>query len=111
MALANSAAGVGRNDVQGHSGNAAELSVVGAAYLARLSEIAESREKRIHAVLDGARFTALTAHLSAAGLCHRPLYRQLGQEPGENQAVVLGGPWMVSLSTASAGFGRARVGR
>lgn len=100
MALANSAAGVGRDDVQGHGENAAELSVVGAAYLARLSEVAAIREKRIHAVIDGARFTALTSRLSAAGLCHRPLYRQLGQKPGENQAVVLGGPWLVSLSTA-----------
>ncbi len=100
MGLANSAVSVGREDDHGQNGIHTGLSIVGAAYFERLSQIAAGCDKRIHAVVDGARFAALTSRLSVAGLCHRPLYRQVGQGEGENQAVVLGGPWLVSLSTA-----------
>lgn len=72
----------------------AELSAVSQAYLTRLLQIADSGDRRIYAVLDGALFGNLTADLSAAGLCHRPLYRQAGPDA----AIMLGGPWLVSLS-------------
>ena len=75
-----------------------ELSAVSQAYLSRLSQIAESRDRRIYAVLDGALFSNLTADLSAAGLCHRSLYRQAGPDA----AIMLGGPWLVSLSLSPA---------
>ncbi|MFK3777636.1 hypothetical protein [Agrobacterium sp. NPDC089420] len=76
-----------------HDGKAG-LSAVSQAYLTRLSEIADSCDKRIYAVLDGALFGGLTAHLSKAGLSHRPLYRHVASDA----AVMLGGPWLVSLS-------------
>ncbi|MCZ7450969.1 hypothetical protein O8B93_25685 [Agrobacterium rhizogenes] len=76
----------------------AELSAVSQAYLTRLSQIADSGERRIYAVLDGALFGNLTGDLSAAGLCHRPLYRQAGPDA----AIMLGGPWLVSLSLSPA---------
>lgn len=76
----------------------AELSAVSQAYLTRLSQIADSGDRRIYAVLDGALFGNLTADLSAAGLCHRPLYRQAGPDA----AIMLGGPWLVSLSLSPA---------
>jgi hypothetical protein len=74
----------------------AGLSVIGQAFLARLSEIVDGCDQRIYAVMDGARFGGLPSWLSAAGLSHRPLYRQKGMDT----AVVLGGPWLVSLSMA-----------
>ncbi|WP_416409127.1 hypothetical protein [Agrobacterium rosae] len=85
------------------------LSTVSAIYLARLSEIATSRDKRIHAVLDGARFASLGADLSSAGICHRPLYRQDLRQQDVSHNVVVGGPWFACLSSmppqpASANF-------
>lgn len=72
----------------------AELSAISQAYLIRLGEIADSCSQRIYAVLDGALFGRLTVDLSTAGLNHRPLYRQVVPDA----AVMLGGPWLVSLS-------------
>lgn len=69
------------------------------AFLACLSEIADGRDKRIYAVMEGARFGSLTSRLSTAGLSHRPLYRRMG---GSTE-VVLGGPWLVALATAPPG--------
>ncbi|NTA83652.1 hypothetical protein G6L13_24440 [Agrobacterium tumefaciens] len=80
--------------MQSQLNGGAEVPAVGQVYLKRLSRIADSCDRRIYAVLDGALFGNLTADLSAAGLCHRPLYRSAGS----NSAIVLGGPWLVSLS-------------
>lgn len=69
------------------------------AFLACLSEIADGRDKRMYAVIEGSRFGSLTSRLSTAGLSHRPLYRRMG---GSTE-VVLGGPWLVALATAPPG--------
>ncbi|MBW6424859.1 hypothetical protein KX729_25760 [Rhizobium sp. XQZ8] len=72
------------------------FSVVSRAFLERLCEIAEGCDKRIYAVIDGARFGGLPSRLFAAKLSHRHLYRQIGA----GAAVVLGGPWLVTLCMA-----------
>lgn len=60
-------------------------------YLGHLSELANDPDLRIFAVMDGAFFQNVGASLRDAGLTSRTLYRH-----SSNQAVVIGGPWLVN---------------
>lgn len=71
-----------------------ELSERGQALLARLLEISEQPDRRIFAVMDGARFDNLPVLLRAADVAHRPLYRHAGGD----YSIVTGGPWLVDPS-------------
>lgn len=76
----------------------AELSAMGQALLARLQEISQQADRRIFAVMDGARFDNLPAVLRAADVAHRPLYRHAGGD----YAIVTGGPWLIDPSMPAA---------
>jgi hypothetical protein len=58
--------------------------------LQALHRIATESEKRVFALLDGARFDDLPGMLAAAGLSHRSLYRNV-----QDAELVRAGPWLV----------------
>ncbi|MGQ8634655.1 hypothetical protein ACUTJJ_24610 [Agrobacterium sp. DKPNP3] len=60
-------------------------------YLDHLSKLACDPDLRIFAVMDGAFFQNVNANLRDAGLASRALYLHRG-----NQAVVIGGPWLIN---------------
>ncbi|UXT51854.1 hypothetical protein FY136_21785 [Agrobacterium tumefaciens] len=60
-------------------------------YLDHLSELASDPNLRVFAVMDGAFFQNVSADLRDASLTSRALYFHSG-----NQAVVIGGPWLIN---------------
>jgi hypothetical protein len=61
-----------------------------AALLVDVQRIARDPARKVFALVDGARFDDFPGVLAAAGICHRPLYRNV-----QEAELVRAGPWLI----------------